>query len=394
MQSRNLARPLQELAHKYPVITITGPRQSGKTTLCRHVFPDKPYVNLEAPDQRQFAIDDPRGFLQAYGQGAVLDEIQRTPELLSYLQVMVDEDPRPGRFVLTGSQQLNVRQALSQSLAGRTAILTLLPFDCQEIQTYIAPEDVDKLLLHGFYPRLHHMAIMPCQGLADYFETYVQRDVRQLLQVRDAALFEKFVRLCAGRIGQLINLQSLGNEVGISHTTARQWLDILEASYIIFKLPPWHANISKRLIKTPKIYFWDVGLAAYLLGLEEIKHVTRDPLRGSLFENLVIAEVFKQYYHQGRRPQLCFYRDSSGNEVDLLLRQGQQLVLVEIKSGQTVSRDYFKGLYRCYETLGHQVTGGLVVYAGCQKQPRSDWPVWPIKDIAQLVTKANEFFAN
>lgn len=269
MQDRTIEPVLELLVTKYPVVTITGPRQSGKTTLCRKVFPDMPYVNLESPDERQFARDDPKGFLKAHQDGAILDEIQRTPDLLSFLQPMIDEDPRPGRFIVTGSQQFNVREALSQSLAGRTGLLTLLPFDWAEMQPYMDLSNVDSLLLHGFYPRLHDIQIRPSQAMADYFETYVQRDVRQLIQIRQASLFEKFVRLCAGRTGQLLNFQNLGNETGISHTTAREWLSILEASYIIFQLPPWHANISKRLIKSPKIYFWDVGLAAYLLGLEE-----------------------------------------------------------------------------------------------------------------------------
>jgi hypothetical protein len=273
MQDRTIEPVLKELTTKYPVVTVTGPRQSGKTTLCRKVFPDKPYVNLEAPDERQFALEDPRAFLKEHHQGAILDEVQRTPDLLSYLQPLVDDDPSPGRFILTGSQQFNVREALSQSLAGRTGLLTLLPFDWSEVRSYVDLTNVDRLILHGFYPRLHHMHINPTQAMADYFETYVQRDIRQLMNIRHTGLFEKFVRLCAGRVGQLLNLQSLGNEVGVSHTTAREWISLLEASYIIFQLPPWHANISKRLIKTPKIYFWDVGLAAYLLGLEVVKEM-------------------------------------------------------------------------------------------------------------------------
>lgn len=252
MQQRTIETSLIELTGKYPVVTVTGPRQSGKTTLCRKVFPEKAYVNLEAPDERRFAMEDPRGFLNAYPDGAILDEIQRTPDLLSYIQPLVDEKPDPGRFVLTGSQQFNMVDSLSQSLAGRTGLLVLLPFDWNEIQGYLDPSETDKLILNGFYPRLHHMGINPSQAMADYFETYVQRDLRQLLQIRHQAQFEKFVRLCAGRTGQLLNLQNLGNETGISHTTAREWISILEASYIIFQLPPWHANISKRLVKTLK----------------------------------------------------------------------------------------------------------------------------------------------
>ncbi len=394
MQNRTIEQAFKELARKYPVVTVTGPRQSGKTTLCRKVFPHMAYVNLESPDDRQFAADDPRGFLNALPDGAILDEIQRTPDLLSYLQPMVDDDPTPGRFILTGSRQFNVREALSQSLAGRTGILTLLPFDVNEVRAYLDVSDTDGLILHGFYPRPHHMQIRPVQAMADYFETYVQRDVRQLMQIRHAGLFEKFVRLCAGRIGQLLNLNSLGNDTGISHTTAREWISILEASYILFQLPPWHANISKRLIKTPKLYFWDVGLASYLLGLEEKKQVARDPLRGSLFENLVVAEMFKQCYHQGIRPRFCFYRDSTGNEVDLMLERGRDLALMEIKSGQTVTRDYFQGLERFRKVAEDRVKGGLVVYGGTKHQPRSDWEVWPVKDLGMLYDKIHAFFAD
>ncbi len=312
---------------------------------------------------------------------------------MSYLQPLIDENQRPGLFLLTGSQQINAKESLSQSLAGRTGLLTLLPFDWQEIQPYADRTQVDSLLLSGFYPRLHHMCIQPSQALADYFETYVQRDVRQLLQVRQAAAFEKFVRLCAGRVGQLLNLQSLGNDAGVSHTTAREWLSILEASSIIFQLPPWHANVSKRLIKTPKLYFWDVDLAAYLLGLEEEKQVSRDPLRGNLFENMVVAEMFKHCYHLGRRPRLSFYRDSTGNEVDLLVERGRELAAVEIKSGQTVTRDYFQGLNRFAKVAGDRLTGGAVVYGGDKRQLRSDWEVWPVAELDRLAARAFSLFA-
>ncbi len=394
MQKRTIEPFLKQLFKQYPVVTLSGPRQSGKTTLCRMAFPHKAYVNLEAPDERQFALEDPRGFLNAYQDGAIFDEIQRTPDLLSFLQPLIDENQRPGLFLLTGSQQFNVLEVLSQSLAGRTGLLTLLPFDWQEIQPYTEPSRVDSLILSGFYPRLHHMDIHPTQALGDYFETYVQRDVRQLLQIRHAGTFEKFVRLCAGRVGQLVNMQSLGNDAGVSHTTAKEWLSILEASYIIFQLPPWHANVSKRLIKTPKLYFWDVGLAAYLLGLEEEKQVSRDPLRGNLFENMVIAEMFKYCYHHGRRPRLSFYRDSTGNEVDLLVERGQELAAVEIKSGQTVTRDYFQGLNRFAKVAGDWLTGGAVVYGGNKRQLRSDWEVWPVAELNGLASRAFALFAD
>jgi len=390
IQDRSIEPVLRELAQNYPVVTITGPRQSGKTTLCRKVFPDKSYVNLEAPDLRQYALDDPRGFLNAYPDGAILDEIQRTPDMVSYIQTFVDEDPVPGKYILTGSQQLNVREALSQSLAGRTGILTLLPFDWNEVSAFADTADTDGMLLNGFYPRLHQMRLKPHQVLGDYFETYVQRDVRQLMQIRHQGLFEKFVRLCAGRIGQLLNLNSLGNETGISHTTAREWISILEASYIIFLLRPWHANISKRLVKTPKIYFWDVGLAAYLLGIQEVRHISRDPLRGNLFENMVVADIYKQYYHQGHRPRLCFFRDSTGNEVDLVVQRGNDLALVEIKSGQTVSKQFFKGLDQFKRIAQNRVRGGILVYGGANPQARSDWTVLPVAGLGDMTRQIDQ----
>jgi uncharacterized protein len=288
MIPRTITPVLQQLATQYPVVTVTGPRQSGKTTLCRATFADKPYVNLETPDVREFARSDPRGFLATYRDGAILDEIQRVPELPSWLQPMIDEDPTPGRFILTGSQQFEVMTGITQSLAGRTGLLKLLPLSLEELSGPRTIEAIDGLLLSGFYPRIHAIGIDPTQALGDYVETYVERDIRQLVNIKDLAVFERFLRLCAGRVGQLLNLQSLGNDAGISHTTARNWLTLLEASYVVHLLQPWHTNLGKRQIKSPKLYFYDVGLAAYLLGAEHHTHISRHPLRGNLFENLVI----------------------------------------------------------------------------------------------------------
>lgn len=385
MRRRTLEPVIKNLTEKYPIVTLTGPRQSGKTTLCKMAFPDREYINLEIPDHRRFAIEDPRGFLSSAGRNVILDEIQRVPELTSYLQAMVDEDQTPGQFILTGSQDFNVKESLSQSLAGRTGLLTLLPFDCFEIQEYQNLNDANSLILHGFYPRPHHMGIAPTQAMGDYFETYVQRDVRQLMNIKDMGAFEKFVQLCAGRVGQLLNLNSLSNETGISHSTARQWISILEASYIIFQLRPWYANISKRLVKTPKIYFWDVGLAAYLLGLQEEQQVARDPLRGNLFENMVISEIFKQHYHQGLRPRISFYRDNTGNEVDLILESGRELFPMEIKSGQTVTKQYFHGLNKLAKIVPERIKKGFVLYGGTDWQLRSDWEVRPLVKLPDLL---------
>lgn len=385
MIERTLKPVLKELALQYPVVTITGPRQSGKTTLCRKVFPHLRYVNLEAPDIRLFAVDDPRGFLASYGDGVILDEIQRAPLLLSYIQTIVDEQQRPGQFILTGSQQFEVMNTVSQSLVGRTALLKLLPLSMEELRPVYLPDSVDRMLLSGFYPRIHDQGLNPTRAMGDYFETYVERDLRQLGAVKDLTQFERFVRLCAGRTGQLLNLQSLGNDVGVSHTTARSWLTLLEASYVVFLLQPWHANVSKRLVKSPKLYFYDVGLASYLLGLEKDIQVNRDPLRGNLFENLVVIEALKYRYNQGKRNNLYFYRDSNSNEVDLIAENGRNLSAVEIKAGATVNADYFKGLQRFRDLVaGSRDVASGVVYGGDQIQRRTDTLVHPVFDCLQL----------
>lgn len=385
MIQRILTSEAVRLAGQYPVVTITGPRQSGKTTLCKSAFPGMPYVNLESPDIREFATNDPRGFLSAYPDGAIFDEIQRTPQLLSYLQPIIDEQPTPGRFILTGSQQFEVMTAISQSLAGRTALLKLLPFSIEELAGAGITPGIDSLLLNGFYPRIYDAHLDPTQALGDYLETYVERDIRQLINIKDLALFEKFVRLCAGRAGQLLNLHSLGSDVGISHTTARSWLTLLEASYIVFLLQPWHTNLAKRQVKTPKLYFYDVGLAAYLLGTENELHVNRHPLRGNLFENLVVIEALKYRYNRARRNNLYFWRDAKGNEVDLLIETGGEVVPVEIKSGATINADFFKGLRMFAGRLPQPPRTSALVYGGTERQQRSDAAVWRHDDVARMM---------
>jgi len=385
MIERTIAPMLKKLSTQYPVLTITGPRQSGKTTLCRATFPEKRYVNLESPDTRQFALSDPRGFLAQFPDGAILDEIQRAPDLLSYIQPIVDERPDAAQYILTGSQQFEVTATVNQSLAGRTALLKLLPLSIPELSSAYPILSIDRLLLTGFYPRIHDQGLDPTQALGDYFETYVERDIRQLLAIKDLNLFEKFVMLCAGRVGQLLNLQSLGNDVGISHTTARTWLTLLEASYVIFILQPWHSNFSKRQIKAPKLYFYDVGLASYLLGLENELHVSRDPLRGNLFENLVVIEALKFRFNRGRRNNLHFYRDAKGNEVDLLMAIGPHVFPLEIKAGATISDDYFKGL-RSFSGNGVPLPlGSGLVYGGEEMQVRSGTQVYPVAGINDLL---------
>jgi predicted AAA+ superfamily ATPase len=377
MVPRDIEPLADQLARQYPVLTLTGPRQSGKTTLCRALFAGKPYVTLEDPDTRRFAEEDPRGFLRAYEGGAIVDEIQRAPQLPSYLQALVDADASPGRFVLTGSQQFELMSQVSQSLAGRTAVLRLLPFSLAELARMHPIARLPQTLLAGFYPRIHDRKLDPSQALGDYFATYVERDLRQLAAVHDLQRFERFVRLCAGRIGQLVNLTSLGNDAGVSHATARAWLDLLQTSYIVHVLPPWFTNTSKRLVKSPKLYFHDVGLACWLLGLRTAEQVARDPLFGALFENLIVIEALKARFNHGESAQMYFYRDATGNEVDLLLPTGRQFRAVEIKAGATVNPDYFRGLNAFAATFPEALEGGNVIYGGDAYQARSNWPVFP-----------------
>lgn len=354
---------LEEYRLKYPVITLTGPRQSGKTTLCRMVFDSLPYENLEAPDIRAFADTDPRAFLTQHRGGCVIDEFQRCPSLTSYIQTIVDSPDFDGTFVLTGSRNLAIRDTVGQSLAGRTALACLLPFSYPEIQTLCSRMSLDELIWTGFYPRIYDKKLNPTQALADYVGTCVERDLRQLNLIRDLNLFQTFLGLCAGRIGQLLNLESLGNDAGVSHATAREWISLLEAGYVAFRLPPFHANISKRLIKSPKLYFYDVGMAAYLMGITTPDQIHNHPLRGMLFENLVVVEVMKHFLNKGMRPNLMFYRDSNGNEVDLVLGRAQEYIPIEIKSSQTATGALMKGLAAFKRTVA-TAADPILVYAG------------------------------
>jgi predicted AAA+ superfamily ATPase len=378
MIPRILAEYAASIFTKYPVVTITGPRQSGKTTLARATFADKPYANLENPVTRQFAQEDPLAFLNQYPEGAVIDEIQRVPDLLSYIQVIVDERGKNSLFVLTGSQQFELMRGISQSLAGRTALLKLLPLSILELSAGFSL-DIDEMLFKGFYPRIYDQDIAPDQAYGDYFETYVERDLRQLVNVKDLSVFQRFVRLCAGRCGQLLNLNSLANDTGISQSTAREWMTVLEASFIVFLLQPFHANIGKRLIKSPKIYFYDVGLASWLCGIEEKNQIATHPLRGSLFENMAIMEALKYRYNHGKRNNLYFYRDSNGNEIDLIYVKGNDMLPIEIKSGQTITSSYFSGLKKFSALFPDQLPWpGFLIYGGETEQPRQDIKVMRI----------------
>ncbi len=387
MIPRQVAAFILDAFRKYPVVTVTGPRQSGKTTLCRHIFASLPYINLEAPDQRQFAQQDPRDFLSGFPAGAIIDEVQRVPELTSYLQVLVDERGRAGQYVLTGSSDFSLRAATSQSLAGRTALFTLLPLSLTELSAGGADKaDLNEVLLHGGYPRIYDRELIPAAFYRDYIGTYVERDLRQLSMIKDLAQFQTFMQLCAGNVGRILNLQRLGSDCGISQTTAREWLNLLEASYVVFRLHPFHANTRKRLVKSPKLYFYDVGVAAFLLGISAPGHLQAHPLRGELFENLIVTEIIKTVFNHNQRPQVCFYRDSNGNEVDLLLQSGAGWLPIEIKAGKTVNRDYFKGFHH----LDNKVTmpaGKLLVYGGEALLARRDVKIATAYQVAGHVTR-------
>ncbi len=364
MINRDIEAELHKLLGEYPVVTLLGPRQAGKTTLARNALPTYGYCNLEHPETRQFAIDDPKAFLAQFDGDVILDEIQRVPDLLSYIQVAVDNNQRNGQFVLTGSHQLALRQAITQSLAGRTSILNLLPFSISELAnskiTFSHPEEY---IYQGFLPRIYDQQQRPTQAYSNYYQTYIERDVRQLINLKDLSLFEKFMKLLAGRVGQLMDYSSLANDVGISAKTIRHWLSILEASFVIYKLAPYFENFGKRVVKSPKYYFIDTGLLAFLLGIERPSQVSRDPLVGQMFENLIVIECLKIRANQGQLPNLYFYRDSNGNEADILYQRGRELMVIEVKSSSTYKTPLLKSLKKI-AGLSPLIAHAYLVYAG------------------------------
>lgn len=379
---RNAESRLKHNARGYPVLVVTGPRQSGKSTLVRHAFPQHRYVSLEDLDQREFAETDPRGFLNQFNEGAILDEAQRCPALFSYIQTRVDERQQPGEFILTGSQQFGLLSGITQSLAGRAALLTLLPMTYGELlHAGKIGKNVDKILFDGAYPPIFDRGLEPRPWHGNYVRTYLERDVRQLIKVQDLGTFQRFLKLCAGRTGQLLNLSSLANDGGITHNTAKAWISVLEASYIVHLLPPHHQNFNKRLVKTPKLYFLDTGLATWLLGIQNSDQLTTHAQRGALFETWVISELLKACYNAGETSNLYFWRDRSGHEVDLLIDHGNSLSPMEIKSGQTINKDYFKGLEFWKNLAGDNAGKAWLVYGGDSRQMRSDVTVLPWHEI-------------
>ena len=378
---RDAENSLKSLAKGFPVVAVTGPRQSGKSTLVRKVFPQKPYITLEDLDTRAFAQDDPRGFLSAYPDGAILDEVQRVPQLFSYLQGIVDRSKQMGQYILTGSQQFGLGQAISQSLAGRVAFIQLLPFSFPELsRVNLLDSSFHYSLFRGFYPPIYDRDLSPSIWYANYVRTYLECDVRQMIQVRDLSGFQRFIKMCAAHTGQLVNFSALANDCGITHNTARAWISILEASYIVYLLIPHHENFNKRLIKTPKLYFLDSGLAAHLLGAETADQIMHHPLRGALFESMIVAELLKTCYNSAQEAPLFFWRDRTGNEVDVLIEHALKLDPVEIKSGQTINPDYFKMLQKWSALAGKRAGNGVIIYGGDQHQKRTTARVLPWYD--------------
>lgn len=379
---REIESELLDLASQYPVIMITGPRQAGKTTLARKTFPEKPYFSLENPDIREQISTDPRAFFLANPQGAIIDEFQRYSDILSYIQGIVDEKKQKGQFILTGSNNISMLSHVTQSLAGRVALLKLLPLTIGEVTSIGKDYHTDDYLLNGFYPGIYSEELNPVKAYRNYYETYIERDIRQLLQVKDLIYFQRFVKLCAGRVGQLFNASSLATEVGVSAQTIHAWLSALQATYIVILIQPWSANISKRMVKTPKLYFYDVGLASYLLGIENINHVSTHPLRGALFENMVILELLKKRFNAGLDSNLYFYRDNHGNEVDILQESGNRLNLFEIKSGQTFTSHFLKGLDYLRKLIPDRIESSRLVYAGEQEMTINGHKVMSYKNMS------------
>ena len=384
MFNRDLAHSVTQAASQYPVVTLLGPRQSGKTTLVRAAFPDKPYVTLENPDTRSRALADPKAFLAQFPEGAILDEVQRLPELLSWIQGIVDECNTSGQFILTGSYQSELKKGVGQTLAGRTAIFKLLPLSVNELTQSKHAFSLWTSVFTGGFPRVHEQKLDPVLFYSSYLATFLERDLGAQVQVRDLNQFRDFLRLLAGRVGQLINFASLGNDLGASANTMRYWLSALEASWVVYQLPPWYENFGKRVIKTPKVYFTDTGLACNLLGIESADQLSRDPLAGGLAENFAITEYMKSRWNRGRDARMHFFRDRHGSEVDLLISKGNKLVPVEIKSASTFTASHIKGIRRFRELAGDRVEESFLVFNTGDRGSVDGVEILGFEDMAKL----------
>lgn len=391
MITRDIEEKLKDFASKFPVIAILGPRQSGKTTVAKKVFSNYSYILLEEEDKRSFAEKDPRGSLKYHRNefGLILDEIQESPQLLSYIQGIVDNEQRPGQFIIIGSQNFAFNQAITQTLTGRVAMITLLPLSISELQKEnLLPNSSEELIVRGGYPRLYQNSLLlPKEWYPSYIKNYVERDVRQIVNIENLHLFQQFVGLCAGRIGQLLNLSSLGNDCGISHTTARSWLSLLEASCIVFLLQPYYKNFSKRIIKSPKIYFYDTGLACSLLRINTVDQLKEHYLRGGLFESLIASEIIKNSYNKVEEPNIYFWRDSQGNEIDVLIEKANNLIPLEIKSSYTITSSFFKS-FEYWKNVSKESpkksSQGIMVYAGEQEQEKTEIKIINWKKISSI----------
>lgn len=387
MIPRKLTPYIQRMLGKFPVVSITGPRQSGKTTLLKNAFPDYVYYNLERMDHREMILSDPIGFLKTTGAKVIFDEAQHMPELFSYIQVISDERNMPGQYILSGSQSFLLNNQISQTLAGRVSVNYLLPFDITELEI-IKNLDINQTILNGFYPRLYDMHIAPEDFYPSYLETYIQRDVRTLKGIENLNTFSRFLGLCAGRIGQVLNLTSLANDAGIAVNTAKAWLSLLEASFIIYQIQPYYKNFGKRLIKSAKLYFYDTGIACSLLKLTDPEMINTHYLYGSLFENLVISEILKNQCHSGKRPLVYYWRESNGVEIDCIIEQGNNEILaIEIKGGQTFTKDYMKNLRNFAKNEAGLKINKVIVYAGEQSTNIKDVQLIPW---SKLPSKINE----
>ena len=380
---RRLVPHLQKMLRKFPVVSLTGPRQSGKTTLLRNEFPDYKYFNFERLDLRELFLADPVGFLRSAGTEVIFDEAQNVPELFSYIQVISDERNTPGQYILSGSQSFLLNERISQSLAGRVSINHLLPFDITELES-IKIQDICQLILNGSYPRLYDHNIDPIDFYPSYLKSYIERDVRTLKAIENLNAFSRFIALCAGRIGQVLNLTSLANDAGIAVNTAKAWLSILEAGFILYQLQPYHRNFSKRVIKAPKLYFYDTGVACSLLKLRSPETISTHYLYGSLFENLVINEIIKSQLHSGMRPSVYYWRESNGKEIDCIIEKGNnEIIAIEIKAGQTFSKDYLKN-FRSF-SVKDQSIDKKIIYNGNQSSTISDVQILSWRDFREML---------